>query len=219
MRNKFNILLAVLLFSLLFLSAGQAMAATASPQEQKIKAAFMFNFLKFIEWPESEVSGKDDVITIGLVCDKNMFVVLESMIGKKVKGKKIVVERFESYRRFAVKDGSDRRQAYADRYSNKLDRCKMLYICASEGDYFEDILSIVGDRSMVTVGDADGFAAKGGTIGFIKRDKKLCFEINVKSAKKARVRISSKLLSLAKRIFDNDTVSVVMNLEVSQYWY
>ncbi|HEX3989426.1 MAG TPA: YfiR family protein, partial [Verrucomicrobiae bacterium] len=76
--------------------------------------------------------------------------------------------------------------------------CQILFICQSENRRLEEIFPALKDRSILTVGDTDGFAKRGGMIRFVTEKNKIRFRINVEAAKAANLTISSKLLRLAE---------------------
>ena len=155
-----------------------ARAAPASLREYQIKAAFLYNFVKFVEWPAEAFAETDGTITIGVLGEDPFGAALETLQGKTVKGRKLVIKRF--------KDLQDLQSSH------------ILFISSSEKEHLPQIFETLKDVSALTVGEMAQFAHGGGIINFTRRKNKIRFEINVDAAERAGLKISSKLLRLAK---------------------
>lgn len=150
--------------------------------EYEAKAAFLFNFVKFIEWPSQAFADDNSPLIIGVVGDDGSSVVVEQIInGKTANGRRLIVKRFSS--------------------SKKLTYCHMIFVRASERDNIRQTLAATGPGTL-TVGETENFVRWGGIITFIVVDGKLRLEINQTSAERAGLKISAKLLSLARVIRD-----------------
>ena len=153
----------------------------ASPsqfREYQIKAAFLYNFVKFVEWP-AEAFGDDNApIILGVLGEDPFGVALESVEGKIVRGRELVIRRFKG-----VQD---------------LDFSHILFISSSERARLTQILENLTGSSVLTVGEMAQFAELGGIINFTVRKNEIRFEINVDAAQRAGLQISSQLLRLAK---------------------
>lgn len=147
--------------------------ASASPEYQA-KAAFLFNFGKFVQWPDAAF-GEGEMRLCVLGADP-FGAALDGIEGKQVRGQKLVVLRGP---------GVDPR------------RCHILFIARSEDGRLDAILQAVGRSSVLTVGESEDFARRGGVVNFKIVDGKIRFEINPEAAKQAGLRISAKLLQLA----------------------
>lgn len=167
--------LALLLF---FLSFAFTCFAQTQPTEYQIKAAFLFNFAKFIEWPPAAFPQTNSPIVIG-VLGKNVFGTdLESTIrNKTVNGRPFEFKTFDSL--------------------TEATNCQILFISPSKKDDFANILKGLQNSSVLTVSETDEFIKAGGMINFVIQDNKVRFQINDDAAKKAGLKISSKLLTLA----------------------
>jgi hypothetical protein len=168
-----------LLFSLI-ISLGFNSLAQEQPSEYQIKAAFLFNFAKFVEWPPKAFAETNSPIVIG-VLGKNVFGnELERTIrDKRVYNRPFKFKNFES--------------------AGEATNCHILFISSSEKDNFAKIIGSLQSASVLTVSDSDGFIKAGGMINFLIEDTKIRFQINDEAAKKAGLVISSKLLSLSAR--------------------
>lgn len=160
------------------LSLGTVAAQDSQLTESKLKAAFLFNFAKFVEWPPEAFAAKDTPVTIGVLGENPFGNDLAAIIrDKTINDRSIVVRPMNSV-------------AAAT-------NCHVLFICASEKARLPEILSSLGSASVLTVGDTEHFTETGGMINFVKQGNKVRFQINETAAKRAGLRISSKLLTLA----------------------
>jgi hypothetical protein len=89
------------------------------------------------------------------------------------------------------------------RGSENVKGCQLLFVGARESKRIPAVLASARDSSVVTVGESDGFAQEGGVIGFILEENKIRFEINVQAARHAGIKISSRLMLLAKNVYGN----------------
>jgi hypothetical protein len=160
----------------LLLSASAARAQT-QPSEYQIKAAFIFNFAKFVEWPTNALPEASSPIVIGVLGENPFGDNLEkTMRNKTVEDHPLLIKHFQS-----ASDAS---------------KCHVLFISDSEKEKLPGILKALDGSSVLTVGEMDGFSEKGGMIGFVIEGTKIRFRINNDTATKAGLKISSKLLSL-----------------------
>ena len=152
----------------------------AVADEYQVKAAFLFNFAKFVEWPASAFKGPTDPIAICVLGRDPFGTALDDVVRNKT----------VANRGFVVREVSDAQQA-----SN----CQIVFVAASERKRFRSLLEELRGHSILTVGEADDFTASGGVINFKLKDARVRIEIDAGAAERARLRISSKLLSLAER--------------------
>jgi hypothetical protein len=147
--------------------------------EYQVKAAFLYNFAKFIDWPGEAFAGPSAPLIIGVVGDDPFGGALDQAInGKSIGGRPLAVRR--------LKWGQDLRS------------CHILYISSSEQKRLPQIIQSLRGASVLTVSDMERFNQQGGIINFILEANRVRFEINSRAADQARLRISSKLLALAK---------------------
>ncbi|MCK4306045.1 MAG: YfiR family protein [Candidatus Eisenbacteria sp.] len=150
----------------------------SQPTEYELKAAFLYNFAKFVTWPTNSFSTINSVVTIGILGDDLFGSALDTVLeGKTVKRRAFVIRR--SCRIDEVKD------------------CAIVYISLSERGRVRRILDALEGHAVLTVSDLDDFARSGGIINFFMEHNRLRFAINISAADKAGLKISSKLLSLA----------------------
>lgn len=152
--------------------------ATERIEEGDVKAAFVLNFIKFVEWPASAFHAPEDPIMLSVLGRDPTADSLASLDGKTVSGRRVVVRKVPGL--------------------TALERCHVLFVGASEKTQLVLILGAVQRWPVLTVADFEGFAGRGGTIGFLRRENRVGFEINEESARKAGLKVSAKLLYLGK---------------------
>ena len=152
--------------------------AQQQPSEYELKAAFLFNFAKFVEWPPDAFADSNSPIVIG-VLGKNVF-------GDSLK--KIINDRKVNNRSFKFLNLESASQAT---------NCQILFINSAEKNDYAKIIGSLHNASVLTVSEADGFLKAGGMINFLIEGKNIRFQISDEAAKKGRLKVSSKLLSLA----------------------
>ncbi len=164
----------------------------------QLKAAFIYNFIKFVEWPKDKIADSNEPISIGILGKDPFENAFEPLKDKKAKGRKIVIKRFKGFEGLKEIHGKDK--AGLQRQIKAIRKCHVLYICCSEKESQRDIINSVKAYSILTVGESEVFFKSGGIINFLMEEKKVRFEINLAAAKRAKLKISSKLLRLAKRV-------------------
>ena len=147
--------------------------------EYPVKAAFLFNFAKFVEWPSDAFKSSEDPIAICVLGQDPFGSALEDLVRNKT-----VVNRT-----FVVRDVNNAQQA---------SKCHIVFVSASERKRCRSLLGELKGRSILTVGEAEDFIENGGIINFKLKDARVRIEIDAGTAERARLRISSKLLSLAE---------------------
>ncbi len=171
--------------TLLLLAAGMAWpvevrAQSAMQHEYEIKAAYIYHFINYIDWPANALPPPGGTLTIGIVGENPFSAAFDPLNGKQVKGRTLAVKQIT-----AVQDANS---------------CQIIFIFASETSRLKEILDQFKELHVVTVGEIDGFAAHGGIINFISESNKVRFEINPDAAKRLGLSISSELLKLAKLV-------------------
>jgi hypothetical protein len=152
--------------------------------EYLIKAGFIYNFAKFVEWPSAAFADADSPIVIGVIGVDPFGPLIDRIVeDKKIGSRGFVVKRFRWGK--DLKDLKD---------------CKILFVSPSERGHIDEILQLVRGFPVLTVGETPGFAERGGIIRFTLEDNRVRFEVNVQAARRADLNISSRLLTLAKII-------------------
>lgn len=172
----------VILLLLLALTCGvlHTRVQGQAANEYQVKAAFLYNFVKFVEWP-AEAFSSGGPLVIGVVGNDPFGSALDQAIsGKNVSGRQLIIRRF--------KVGQDLRA------------CHILFISSSEQNRLAQIIHSLRGASVLTVGEMGQFNQQGGIINFIMEASKVRFEINAGMAEQSGLKISSKLLALAKAV-------------------
>ncbi len=158
---------------------GPARAQSDVSKEYQIKAAFLFNFVQFVKWPETSFASADAPFSIGVLGDDPFGSILDGT----VQGEAIGNHRLTVVRSQRIED---------------LKACQLIFVSRSEEDHVGEILAQLGSRPILTVSDLDGFAGQGGDIDLYLSGGKVRFEINPQPARQCGLKISSQLLSLGK---------------------
>jgi hypothetical protein len=162
----------------LFLGAPSSFAQEPVFTEYQVKALFLLNFAKYVEWPADAFADATVPITIGVVGEDRFDGKLKKAVtGKTVGGRAIVVRKVDS--------------------DDDLSKCHILYISTPEGKQLAAVLGKVKSRPILTVGESERFTQEGGVISFVKKDEKIRLEVDLTAARAARLQLSSKLLSVA----------------------
>lgn len=185
MARRLGILILVAAMTLNLASSADAQTGDASDSsEYLIKAGFIYNFAKFVEWPPTSFPQSDAPIVIGILGTDPFGSVLDRIVAdKKIGSRGFVVRRYKW-----SKDLKDLRE------------CQILFVSSSEKAHTDEILEFVKWLPILTIGETPGFAERGGVIRFTVEDNRVRFEVSVDAAHNANLNISSRLLTLAKII-------------------
>lgn len=161
------------------LGAAPAAPAQSDPEasEQAVKAAFLYNFAKFVEWPDERLPKDGQPFEFCVLGGD----VLDGALGHATAGK--MVGRYPLLVQH-VKEGES------------LSGCHILFVPGGAGSP-SATERVPGDRGLLTVGEVRGFTAAGGIIQFVVANERVRFRINVQAAERAGLKISSQLLGLA----------------------
>jgi hypothetical protein len=174
-------------------------AADPSHQEEYgIKAAFLYNFAQFVDWPARKGSDNNDTIVIGILGKDPFGNAFEPVLGKRIHGRKLVVKNFKGISAMRTKEGIDEVQFAQE--ATLWRRCHLMFLCSSEVAEKERIFKSLEGYSVLTVGETEKFVDLGGMIGFIPNEEKTRFEVNLEASKKENLTISASVLRLAKRV-------------------
>jgi hypothetical protein len=153
--------------------------------EYQLKAAFLFNFAKFVDWPDRSFSNPRSPFTICVIGQDPFGGAMDEYLAKTIGGRPVQLAHFPG--------GSALSEAR---------HCQIAFVSASERIHFHDVIESLSGTTALLVGDADGFAASGGTIEFTLEDNHIRFAINPEAAARADLKLSSKLMALAKIVHD-----------------
>ncbi|HEY2380639.1 MAG TPA: YfiR family protein [Terriglobia bacterium] len=159
----------------------QTFDSSSGSSEYLVKAGFIYNFAKLVEWPQNAFSNSAQPIVIGVLGNESFAATLERAVdGKKVENHPILVKRLR-----VPKD-------------TKECGCHILFLASGESAHADEIIQLLNGTFVLTIGETPRFTRQGGIINLILDDGKVRFEVNVDAAKQANLNISSRLLSLAK---------------------
>jgi len=168
---------------LFFFGGTLSFAAFAGPgqlPEYKVKAVFIYNFAKFVEWPADESPKRDKILSLCVLGDDPFGANFNAIRGKTIKGRTV-----ESRTIMSIEKAKD---------------CDCLFISDSEKSNVAKILGDLKAHKVLTISDMEGFLEAGGIIQFVLEKRKVRFLINMGAAKRAGLKVSSKLLELAKKV-------------------
>jgi YfiR/HmsC-like len=147
--------------------------------EDQVKAAYLYNFAKFVDWPAASFAAAESPLVICSLGDDRLADVLQQTVrGKQVKGRPI-----------------EARQVLA---AGPFSSCHILLIAFREKDRILAILHSVQGATVLTVGESAEFTRLGGMINLVRNDSNIELEINPKAADAAGLKISSRLLAVAR---------------------
>jgi YfiR/HmsC-like len=168
----------------LFLAAGSLFLSTVSlragdgPSEAQVKAAFLLNFPKYVEWPATAFSQTDSPIVVAFWGEEEVADEFAVMSEKKIiAGHPIHLVRVKSI--------------------DQCQDCHILFIGSAESRKSPEMLQKLRGRSVLTVGESDDFIDHGGMIGLARRERRVMLEVNLEPIHEAGLKVSSKLLAVA----------------------
>ena len=185
-RPLWNMRFRWVLIAVWILAEGASNVYAQSQQlpEYEVKAAFIYKFTKFVDWPAQAFADSREPFSICVLGRDPFGNILDQIFsGKSVNGREPVIKRSDSI--------------------EELKGCHILFISSSGKKRVAEIIGVIQFPGILTIGDTDQFAQSGGVIGLHEQDKKIRIEINVEAAKRAGLTISSKLLILGKVVGDN----------------
>jgi len=158
-------------------------AESPAPTMHQVQAAFLFNFAKFVTWPDDAFQRSENSLIIGVLGEDPFGAVLEETIrDKTVMGKKLAVKRF-----VRIQDAVN---------------SHILFLSSSEESHLPHILKVLEKNTVLTVSDMEQFGERGGMVAFTVEDQKVRFNVNVDAVERAGLKMGSQLLKLAKIVGD-----------------
>lgn len=161
--------------------SGSSTCAEA-PTEYQVKAACLYHFAIFVEWPTQAFTAPSDPLVIGYLGDSTFGDALRGIIDRNptAQNRRIEIRRYKS--------GEDP------------DGCHILFLPRSVAGRAETLLQRLDGRPVLTVGETDDFVRHGGMIGFALVEKSVRFDVNPETAQAAKLKISPRLLGLARSV-------------------
>ena len=159
-------------------------AQAEPPGEYQLKAAFLFNFAKFIDWPATSFSSPQSPFIVCILGTDPFGHAMDDVLrDKSIDNRPVVISRLKNI--------------------TEAKQCHMVFVSQSETARLADIIQELRGARILLVGESDGFAAAGGMIQFTREDNHVRFLINSDAADRAGLKVSSKLLSLARVVHDS----------------
>src|SRR6266850_1451791 len=153
-------------------------AQQSKPTEYQVKAAYLYNFGRFVKWPPGLAAGKGDSFPVCVLGRDPFGAILDSTLaGEALEGKPVVIRRISK--------------------PQEAGECRILFISSTEEKRLKEILVALDESGVLTVSDMPGFTRRGGMIQSVLEGDKVRFEINLASAESARLVLSSELLKVA----------------------
>lgn len=155
-------------------------AQTVDSIENDVKAAFLFNFTKFVKWPPTAFTGTSDPINVCAAGDAAVMRAVDRAVsGERVDGRPL---------RFVAQLPDDPAS------------CHVLYVGRGSGDRAVRLALAAATAPVLTVGESPHFLERGGMIAFVVEDRRVRFDIDLRAAERAGLTVSSKLLRVARHI-------------------
>ena len=154
--------------------------AGAQTLEPDVKAAFLYNFTRYVEWPR-EPSTPAEPFRLCVVAENVMKSAIQRTVaGESVNGRPLVMTEPQT--------------------AQEAQTCQILFVGRSESQRASTLLAAVRDQPVLTVGDSSRFAEQDGIIGFLLQDNRVRFDVNLPGAQRSQLRISSQLLRVANKV-------------------
>jgi hypothetical protein len=180
-RTTLRRLLAVVL---MMFTATALPAQESRPGEYQVKAAYLFNFGRFVKWPTAIPAERESSFTFCVLGQDPFGPTLDSILaGEDLGGKPVAVRRIAK--------------------PQEAGPCRIVFISSAEENRLKEILAVIDESGVLTVSDMPGFSRRGGMIQFIVEGNKVRFEINLTSAENAKLTLSSELLKVAAAVRRN----------------
>jgi hypothetical protein len=174
-RLWFSAPLACLLAAVSWLPAQNAM-----PSEYQVKAVYLYNFGRFVEWPAQVMTGRDSFAICVLGQDPFGPTLDATLVGETIAGRVVTAKRIAS--------------------PQESDDCRILFLSSAEANSLKKIIEAMRKHAVLTVSDMPQFVSRGGMIQFVLEDKRVRFEVNLTAAQEAGLTLSSELLKVATTV-------------------
>jgi uncharacterized protein DUF4154 len=170
-----------MMLAALLLGAAAALGQGERASEAQIKAAFIFKFGGFVEWPARAFARADSTFTIGVLGADSVAAELESLVaGRAVQGRSVSVHKLKR--------------------GDSLAGLHMLFVGQSEALRLAEVLGAARGQPLLIVTDSDDALTRGSIINFITVDDKVRFDIALPQAERGQLKISARLLAVARKV-------------------
>ena len=175
--KPFELNLCILVLVILW---GSAATAESLKDEYAVKSALVFNFARFCEWPEDAFEDNPNTLRVVLYGDKNLESSFSAIDGMQVGNRKIEVVLAES--------------------PETIPSCQLLFVAKTEREDWPQIVAILENKAVLTVGEMNGFLLSGGAMNLHLVNNKISFEVNLDQLRANNLVISSRILKLASSV-------------------
>lgn len=182
LNSRRTLLPSILLSCLLSSAAISSLAQPVHPTESQVKAAYLYNFGKFVRWQPDRASSPESLEICVLGKDPFGAVLDTTIAGESIDGRKITVRRIAR-----VQDAAP---------------CSILFISTSEASRLASILTAAQHLNVLTVSDLPHFVEQGGMIGFVLQEGRIRFDVNRTAAEQSHLVLSSELLKVATKVIE-----------------
>lgn len=204
---------------LFFLSAGRVLLSSSAAAdtgknlttEYQLKAAFLYNFMKFVEWPNSPSNPQDgnseakkEPVVVCVLGEDYLKDPLNSLSDKTIKDRPAKIIFIDSFETVKKKNSDAAVEDYLEEMQKTVASCHLLFVGAAEKERLAEILKLSEKKPILTVSDIGNFAGVGGVIEFVTENNKMRFDINMVSAEAKKLKISSQLLQLARKVYKKE---------------
>jgi hypothetical protein len=165
----------------LALLVGARLEGQAVTDEAQVKAMFVYNFLKFVEWPPDASSGARDPFVVLIIGEGATADATERLLESKTIGERQVVVR-------------------RSRWDQPVAGARAAFVVEHDANRLRRVFDASAAAGVLTIGEGENFATHGGVIGLLVQDRKVRFDVDTSAAQNARLRVSSKLLALTRNV-------------------
>jgi hypothetical protein len=171
----------LMILSWIFLADPLSNAQQPKANEFQVKAAYLYNFGRFVEWPDQNASDKGQPFEICVLGADPFGPTLDAVLASgNIAGKSVAAKRISK--------------------AEDVNSCRIVFISSSEESHLKEVLAALDKTSVLTVSDIPRFSERGGMIGFILDGNRVRFDVNLASAQGARLTLSSELLKVATNV-------------------
>ena len=171
--------LPILVLPLLFTPSASPRGDAPAALEYEVKAAFLYHFAQFTDWPEAAFGETASTLVIGVLGDDPFGEALDLAVrGKTVQGRVLAIQRFAE--------------------AEDVGPCQILFVSSPGTRHLRPVLDALRGRQVLTVGETEHFLSDGGMVRFFEEDQRVRFEVNLDAAERSGLKISAKLLKVAR---------------------
>ncbi len=173
--------MSLLVWSLCWPAWNSPAAQEGDALEQRVKAAYLYKFAGYVEWPSASFARADTPVTIAVMGDESLAAELDQAVaGRTVNDRRMIVRRLKA--------------------GESLAGVHILFVGRSEGARLPQLARATQPQSILTVTESDGALAQGSIINLVVLDRRIRFEVSLESAEKSKLKLSSRLLAVATQV-------------------